>query len=98
MEKDVSPSHKRYMQGVLLSKIAPGVHRVLTDTSDLYRSKSVSGLPLKSELTNLIEKTLQEVGKKLCPSEKQSSSLRDLFGEERAACKASLPDAYIPLL
>ncbi|EMP32071.1 hypothetical protein UY3_10796 [Chelonia mydas] len=61
MEKDVSPSHKRYMQGVLLSKIAPGVHRVLTDTSDLYRSKSVSGLPLKSELTNLIEKTLQEV-------------------------------------
>nr|XP_048689071.1 uncharacterized protein LOC125628015 [Caretta caretta] len=61
MEKDVSPSHKRYMQGVLLSKIAPGVHRVLTETSDLYRSKSVSGLPLKSELTNLIEKTLQEV-------------------------------------
>ncbi|KAG6938912.1 hypothetical protein G0U57_004561 [Chelydra serpentina] len=60
MEKDVSPSHKRYMQGVLLSKIAPGVHRVLTE-SDLYRSKSVSGLPLKSELTNLIEKTLQEV-------------------------------------
>ncbi|XP_039352244.1 uncharacterized protein C13orf46 homolog isoform X2 [Mauremys reevesii] len=61
MEKDVSSSHKRYMKGVQLSKIAPGVQRVLTETSDLYRSKSVSGLPLKSELTSLIEKTLQEV-------------------------------------
>uniref|UniRef100_A0A452GL18 Uncharacterized protein n=1 Tax=Gopherus agassizii TaxID=38772 RepID=A0A452GL18_9SAUR len=90
MEKDVSSSHKRYMQGVQLSNLAPGVHRVLTETSDLYRSKSVSGLPLKPELTSLTEKTLQEVGKKSCPSEKQSSLLRDLFGEGRLPASSTL--------
>uniref|UniRef100_A0A8C0H8M2 Uncharacterized protein n=1 Tax=Chelonoidis abingdonii TaxID=106734 RepID=A0A8C0H8M2_CHEAB len=82
MEKDVSSSHNRYMQGVQLSKIAPGVHRVLTETSDLYRSKSVSGLPLKSEVTSLIEKTLQEVGKKSCPSEKELFAKRLIWGRE----------------
>ncbi|KYO41346.1 hypothetical protein Y1Q_0006183 [Alligator mississippiensis] len=60
MEREVSGAHKRRIQGVLLTKTAPGIQRVIAETSDLYRSKSVSGLPLKSEFGSQIEKKLQE--------------------------------------
>ncbi|XP_075774444.1 uncharacterized protein C13orf46 homolog isoform X2 [Pelodiscus sinensis] len=81
MEKDVNPSHKSYVQGVLLTKTAPGIHRVLTETTDLYRSKSVSSLPLKPELTSLIKKTLQEV---------EAGNSEESTGNEAEGCQVML--------
>lgn len=67
MSKTTTVAHRRRLQGLATAtKTAPGAQRA-AETSDLHKCKSVrfSGHSLKGELTGLIEKPLQEAGKKL---------------------------------
>nr|XP_020820860.1 uncharacterized protein LOC110193423 [Phascolarctos cinereus] len=64
MEKETVHRQHRLIPGVSPAVAAPGLHKVVTEASELQRSKSVGGFPPTREPVTPIEKLLQEfVGK-----------------------------------
>ncbi|XP_078003473.1 uncharacterized protein C13orf46 homolog isoform X5 [Phascolarctos cinereus] len=60
MEKETVHRQHRLIPGVSPAVAAPGLHKVVTEASELQRSKSVGGFPPTREPVTPIEKLLQE--------------------------------------
>ncbi|XP_074155704.1 uncharacterized protein C13orf46 homolog isoform X2 [Sminthopsis crassicaudata] len=60
MEKETVHRRHRLITGVPPTVMAPGLHKGVTEASELQRSKSVGGFPPKGEPVAPIEKLLQE--------------------------------------
>ncbi|XP_043849340.1 uncharacterized protein C13orf46 homolog [Dromiciops gliroides] len=60
MEKETVHRRHRLIPGVPPTVMAPGLHKVVTEASELQRSKSVGGFPPKGEPVAPIEKLLHE--------------------------------------
>ncbi|XP_074155709.1 uncharacterized protein C13orf46 homolog isoform X5 [Sminthopsis crassicaudata] len=65
MEKETVHRRHRLITGVPPTVMAPGLHKGVTEASELQRSKSVGGFPPKGEPVAPIEKLLQEFGEDL---------------------------------
>ncbi|XP_074048219.1 uncharacterized protein C13orf46 homolog [Macrotis lagotis] len=61
MEKETVHRRHRLMPGVPSTGMAPGLHKVVTEASELQRRKSIGGFPPKGESVAPIEKLLQEL-------------------------------------
>ncbi|XP_068950051.1 uncharacterized protein C13orf46 homolog [Petaurus breviceps papuanus] len=72
MEKETVHRQHRLAPGVPPTAMAPGLHRVVTEASELQRSKSVGGFPPMGEPVAPIEKLLQELERE--DLEKESKS------------------------